>query len=113
MVVALIADERLASQMWDHSCMSATSDDERLEGVRRANLALKRAEATVAKRRAELGEAIAQALNEGARPRDILEIEGLKYSREHLRRIAREHDVAPLKPPTVQRIPRAQDPEQD
>ena len=89
--------------------MSATSDDERLEGVRRANLALKRAEAATAKRRAELGEAIAQALNDGVRPRDILAIKGLGYSREHLRRIAREHDVAPLKPPTVQRIPPAED----
>jgi hypothetical protein len=82
--------------MWHDQFMTS---DERLTPVREAVRRLRRAEKALDGARAALGQAIADALNAGVRPVNV-EPE-VPYKREHIRRIARDHGVAPLREPTV------------
>lgn len=80
---------------------------EQMARVRAAVKKLARAEHATTAARDELGDAIAAALLAGVRPTQ-LERE-VPYNREHIRRIARAHDVPPLREPTVMRIPKEED----
>lgn len=86
--------------MWDHAFMPAS--EETLNRLRAAVRAKTRAEAAADKARASLATAIADALKDGMRPADA--VKETKYTREHIRRIAREHDVPPLREATVTSI---------
>lgn len=69
--------------------------------LRRAANRYRRTVATLEHDRDELHAAIVAALNAGIRPRDVVAVTGL--TGEHVRRIAREHDVPPLREATVVR----------
>jgi hypothetical protein len=62
-----------------------------LSAVARALAATRRAEKQLELTRAELHHAIADALADGARQADLVHFTG--YSREHIRRIAREAGI--------------------
>jgi len=83
--------------MCDHAAMPATEETE--ARLRQAVRAKARTETAADKARAALADAIADALREGMQPRDVVKETG--YTREHIRRIAREHDVPPLREATV------------
>lgn len=86
--------------MWDYAVMPAS--EETVSRLRAAVRAKNRAEAAAEKARAELATAIADALRDSMRPVDLVKETG--YTREHIRRIAREHDVPPLREATVTAI---------
>lgn len=90
-----------ATPMW-HDDPMGKATDEQLAGIRRAVARLEAAEGALEAAREELADEIAAALNGGVRPVDV-EAE-VPYKREHIRRIARERGVAPLRPPTVKAI---------
>lgn len=90
----------MATPMWDHAVMPAS--EETVNRLRAAVRAKGRAEAAAEKARAELASAIADALRDGMRPVEL--VKETEYTREHIRRIAREHDVPPLKEATVTAI---------
>lgn len=83
--------------MWDYAVMPAS--EETVSRLRAAVRAKSRAEAAAEKARAELAVAIADALRDGMRPVEV--IKETDYTREHIRRIARDHDVPPLREATV------------
>ena len=92
--------------MWDYAVMPASEETvSRLRGAVRAK---NRAETAADKARAELAAAIADALRDGMRPVDL--VKETEYTREHIRRIARDHHVPPLREATVTAI-RKQTPE--
>ena len=88
--------------MWDYAVMPAS--DETVSRLRGAVRAKNRAEDAAEKARAALATAIADALRGGMRPVDV--VKETEYTREHVRRIARDHDVPPLKEATVTAIRR-------
>lgn len=92
--------------MWDYAVMPAS--EETVSRLRAAVRAKSRAEDAAEKARAALASAIADALRDGMRPVDV--VKETEYTREHVRRIARDHDVPPLKEATVTAI-RKRDPE--
>jgi hypothetical protein len=93
--------------MWEASLMT----DDPLIRVRAAVKKLARTEQATKAARDELAEAIAAALLAGVRPTD-LEPE-VPYNREHIRRIARAHDVPPLREATVVSKRRAEEASQE
>ena len=66
------------------------------------------AERRAAKARAHLGNVISEALREGMKPSEVAAM--TSYTREHVRRIARKHEVEPLREATVTAI-RKREPE--
>lgn len=78
--------------------------EETVASLRKAVRAKTRAEAAADKARTELADAIADALREGMKPTDVVKATG--YTREHVRRIAREHGVEPIR--TI-RVPKRSD----
>lgn len=86
-------------------------DTDPMTRVRAAVKKLARSEKATKDARDELGEAIAAALLAGVRPTD-LEAE-VPYNREHIRRIARAHDVPPLREATVISKRRAEEQERE
>ena len=95
------ANMDVALLLWHHADMGKATNGQ-LAGIRKAVTRLKKAETEFDAARADLAKEIADALNGGVRPVDI-EPE-VPYKREHIRRIAREQGVAPLRPPTVTSI---------
>lgn len=93
------ADMDVARSMWQHAGMAAKATDQQLEGIRRAVARLKAAEAEIEAARADLAGEIGKALKGGVRPVDVED--EVPYKREHIRRIAREQGVPPLRPPTA------------
>ncbi len=87
----------MATAMCDHAGMPAS--EETVTALRRAVRAKKRAEKAVEDARNALAAAIADALRDGMKPTDAVKETG--YTREHIRRIAREHHVPPLREATV------------
>jgi len=87
--------------------MPAKATDEQLEGVRRAVARLKSAEDELDAARADLAKEIGDALKGGVRPVDLED--EVPYKREHIRRIAREQGVPPLREPTVTSIRKARE----
>lgn len=83
--------------MWDYAVMPAS--EETVSRLRAAVRAKSRAETAAEKARAELAVAIADALRDGMRPVEV--IKETDYTREHIRRIARDHHVPPLREATV------------
>jgi hypothetical protein len=83
--------------MWDHSAMEST--EEAVIHLRGAVSRYQRATKTADRLRGELGDVIAAALIAGIRPRDVAKETG--FTTEHIRRIARDHDVPRLREPTV------------
>ncbi|WP_319595811.1 hypothetical protein [Streptomyces sp. ID05-04B] len=78
------------------------ASEETVSRLRAAVRAKNRAEVAAEKARAELAAAIAGALRDGMRPVEV--IKETDYTREHIRRIARDHDVPPLREATVTAI---------
>lgn len=87
----------MAIPMWDYAAMPASEDT--VNRLRSAVRAKNRAEAAADKARTALASVIADALRDGMRPADV--VTETKYTREHVRRIARDHDVPPLREATV------------
>lgn len=85
---------------WDMAKPKATDED--LAGIRRAVARVKEASDELDAARADLAREIGDAMKAGVRPTDI-EPE-VPFKREHIRRIAREQGVPPLRPPTVTAI---------
>lgn len=87
--------------MWEDPDMTLTSEQiaERLKPVRAAAKRMERADQALKAAREKLAEEIAGAMKDGVRPVDLLP--AVPYDREHLRRIARAHDVPLLREPTV------------
>jgi hypothetical protein len=83
--------------MWDHVAMDAK--EEAVTRLRDAVRRYQRATKTADRTREELGDVIAAALTAGVRPRDVVTETG--FTAEHVRRIARKHDVPRLREPTV------------
>ncbi|MFE9391644.1 hypothetical protein [Streptomyces sp. NPDC006784] len=75
------------------------TEEEVVTRLRSAVRSHKRAKEGEARAREDLSEAIAAALRAGMRPRDVAAETG--YTAEHVRRIAREHNVPRLREPTV------------
>lgn len=96
----------MATPMCDYAVMPAS--EETVNRLRAAVRAKNRAEAAAEKARAELATAIANALRDGMRPVEL--VKETEYTREHIRRIARKHEVEPLREATVTAI-RKQTPE--
>lgn len=90
----------MATPMWDYAVMPAS--EETVNGLRAAVRAKNSAEAAAEKARNELAVAIADALRDGMRPVEV--IKETDYTREHIRRIARKHEVEPLREATVTAI---------
>lgn len=86
--------------MWDHAAMPAS--EETVSRLRAAVRAKNRTEAAASKARAALAAEIANALRAGMRPAEV--ITETEYTREHIRRIARDHEVPPLREATVTSI---------
>jgi hypothetical protein len=86
--------------MWDYAVMPAS--EETVNRLRAAVRAKNSAEAAAEKARNELAVAIADALRAGMRPVEV--IKETDYTREHIRRIARKHEVEPLREATVTAI---------
>jgi hypothetical protein len=82
--------------------------EETLISLRKAVRTRDDKERRAAKMRAQLADVIAESLREGMRPGEVAAMTG--YSREHIRRIARKHEVEPLREATVTAI-RKQTPE--
>ena len=101
------ANMEVAHSMWQHAVMPAKATDEQLEGVRRAVARLKSAEDELDAARADLAKEIGDALKGGVRPVDLED--EVPYKREHIRRIAREQGVPPLREPTVTSIRKARE----
>lgn len=83
------------TKVWEHADMT----EEAVTRLRQAVRRYRRAQTTVDRARDDLGNVIADALRAGVRPRDVIAETG--YTAEHVRRIAREHDVPRLREPTV------------
>lgn len=83
--------------MCDYACMPAS--DETVARLRAAVRTKNRAEEAAEKARKALAAVIAEAMREGMRPVDV--VKETSYTREHIRRIAREKDVPPLREATV------------
>lgn len=79
--------------------LSKEQIDERLKPVRAAVRRMTRAEKALRDAREAAAQEIADAMKDGVRPVDMLP--AVPYDREHLRRIARAHDVPLLREPTV------------
>jgi hypothetical protein len=92
----------VAKRMWHHAVMATKATADQLAGIRRAVARLRTAEAEIEAARAELAREIGDALKSGVRPVDIED--EVPYKREHIRRIAREQGVPPLRPPTATSI---------
>lgn len=95
------ANMDVAHLMWHYVDMGKATD-EQLAGIRRAAARLKAADDELEAARADLAKEIGDAIKAGVRPTDV---EGeVPYKREHIRRIAREQGVPPLRPPTATAI---------
>ena len=92
------ANMDVARLMWQHVGMGKATDDQ-LAGIRSAVARLNAAEAELEAARAKLAREIGDALKNGVRPVDVED--EVPYKREHIRRIAREQGVPPLRPPTA------------
>lgn len=95
------ASMEVAHLMWHHAGM-AKATGEQLEGIRNAVARLRAAESELEDARANLAKEIGDAMKAGVRPVDVED--EVPYKREHIRRIAREQGVPPLRPPTATSI---------
>lgn len=86
-----------ATWMWHP--FDVSNGDQSMTKVRKAVERLGSADEELKAAREDLADAIADALRAGIRPTD-LERE-VPYKREHIRRIARAHNLPPLREPTV------------
>ncbi|HET9889699.1 MAG TPA: hypothetical protein VFQ42_04290 [Mycobacterium sp.] len=75
------------------------TDKDPMADVRAAVKKLAKAEQATKAARDDLGDKIAAALLAGVRPTDLEPV--VPYNREHIRRIARAHNVPPLREATV------------
>lgn len=86
------------AKVWEHADMTEEAVTRLRQAVRRH----RRAQATAERAREELADFIAEALRAGVRPRDVIKETG--YTAEHVRRIAREKGVPPLREATVRSL---------
>lgn len=87
----------MATPMWEHRPMEGT--EAAVTDLRAAVRDYDKAKKAVDKSRDHLGRVIAAALTAGVKPKVVRAETGM--SAEHIRRIAREHDVPRLREPTV------------
>jgi hypothetical protein len=82
--------------MWDDFAMDP---EEAVTRLRNAVRRYKRATDAADRARTELGDLIAEAITAGVKPRDVVVETG--FTAEHIRRLARQRGVEPLREPTV------------
>lgn len=82
--------------MWNDVVMT---QEEVVTALKKAAAAKKRAEKSADNAHKAFEQTVAHALREGLKPAQVATLTG--YSYETIRRIARAHDVEPLREPTV------------